>query len=208
MAGNTYFYVVQAIYGPLVSAESNSASAPVPTASTTTQVDLTGAFNRVGITANGQKFSAGLDGVGNALSGNLLGSSLTAGGVTFTIGTSGVVQSLGQTVGLPAGLFSKLELLATGVQGNQRGQTFVVHYTDGTSSTFTQSLSDWYTPQDYAGESVALTMPYRNQSNGNEDHRNFNIYQYALTLDATKIVSSITLPSDNRVEVLAITAVA
>ena len=41
---------------------------------------------------------------------------------------------------------------ATGVNGNQANQTFTVNYSDGTSTSFTQSLSDWFTPQNYAGE--------------------------------------------------------
>jgi hypothetical protein len=164
----------------------------------------------VGITADGQRFGPGLDGSGNALSGHLLGSSLSAGGVDFDIGAVGaanVVQSLGQTVSLPAGSFSKLELLATGVDGNQPNQTFVVNYTGGTSQTFTQSLSDWYTPQGYAGESVALTMDYRNRFNSGRDRRTFRVYDYAFNLDSSKTVSSITLPDNGHVEVLAITAV-
>ena len=42
-------------------------------------------------------------------------------------------------------------MLATGVHGNQANQTFVVTYTDGTTSSITQSLSDWFTPQNYRG---------------------------------------------------------
>jgi hypothetical protein len=210
VAGNTYFYVVQAIDGPAVSANSNQASAKVPAIGTTTQVDLRDAFNIVGIVTDGQRFSGGLDGGGDALSGRLLGSSLTAGGVQFNIGATGsanVVQSRGQTIALPAGSFSHLDLLATAVNGNQTNQTFVVHYTDGTSTTFTQSLSDWSSFENYAGESKALTMAYRDQSNRREDHRKFDIYTYTLTLDPSKTVASITLPNNSNVEVLAITAV-
>ena len=47
-------------------------------------------------------------------------------------------------------------LLATGVNGNQPDQTFVVTYVDGSTTTITQSLSDWFTPQSYPGEAVAV----------------------------------------------------
>ena len=50
----------------------------------------------------------------------------------------------GQTVTLPAGCFGALKILAAGVEGSQKSQTFTVAYADGTSSTFTQNLSDWY----------------------------------------------------------------
>ena len=210
IAGNSYYYVVQAIDGPAASANSNEVSAMVPASGSTTQVDLRGAFNLVGITRNGQPFAGGLDGGGHALAGSLLGTSLTSGGVKFDIGATGgadVVQSQGQTINLPASSFATLELLATGVNGNQTNQTFVVHYTDGTSKTFTQSLSDWDTPQDYAGESVALRMDYRDRSNGTIDCGRFDIYAYTLPIDPTKTVASITLPDNKNVEVLAITAI-
>ena len=38
-----------------------------------------------------------------------------------------------------------MNLLATAVNGNQANQTFIVTYTDGTTSSFTQSVSDWFT---------------------------------------------------------------
>ncbi len=43
----------------------------------------------------------------------------------------------------------------------QPNQSFTVTYTDGTTPTFTQSISDWAVPQGYAGESTALTTAYR-----------------------------------------------
>jgi len=96
-------------------------------------------------------------------------------------------------------------MLATGVNGNQASQTFTVTYTDGTTSTFTQSLSDWFSPQSYAGESQAATMAYRNTGAGGKDDRTFYLYEYSFALNATKTVSSITLPGNNNVVVLAMT---
>jgi len=36
-----------------------------------------------------------------------------------------------------------------------------------------QSVSDWLTPQNDSGESQAVTMAYRDLSNGTKDNRNF-----------------------------------
>src|SRR4029077_3845683 len=124
--------------------------------------NLSSAFNRAGIYADGSTFSGtgGLDGVGDALSANLLGTTQTWMGTTFAIGPAGssdVVSATGQTIALPAGQDVALDLLATGVNGNQPNLTFTVKYTDGTSATFTQSVSDWFTPQNYSGESKAVT---------------------------------------------------
>ncbi len=70
-------------------------------------------------------------------------------------------------------------MLATGVNGNQASQTFVVNYSDGTSSTFVQSMSDWFAPQSYAGESEAVTMAYRDTNAGVKDTRTFYLYGYS-----------------------------
>ena len=105
---------------------------------------------------------------------------------------------------MPSGGYGALTLLATGVNGNQAGQPFTVTYTDTTQATFTQSISDWYTPQNYSGESTAVTMSYRDLYNGTKDSRTFYVYGYSFSLNATKTVSSITLPNDANVEVLAI----
>ena len=149
--------------------------------------------------------------MGNALSSNLLGTSQVWNGVQFAIGAAGtnnVVQATGQTITLPAGQYTQLDLLATAVQGNQVGQQFVVHYSDGSSTTFTQSISDWYSPQNYAGESVVDRTSHRNTAGGGLDVRNFDVYGYRFQLDPSKTVSSITLPGDKNVELLAISTVA
>ena len=174
-------------------------------------VNLSSAFNRTGIVADGTKFGGGgLDRDGHALSSNLLGASLTAGGVTFDLGPAGaadVVSAARQTIALPAGNDAALRLLATGVHGNQASRTFTVTYTDGTTARFTQSISDWARPQRYAGQSTALTTYYRDTSRGKEQAGRFNVYEYTFTLDPTKAVRSLTLPKDANVEVLAATLV-
>ena len=74
-------------------------------------------------------------------------------------------------------------LLATGVNGSQVAQKFKVTYTDGTSSTFTQNLSDWFTPQTFLGEPKAMTMPYRDNGPGERDNRTFYLYEYKFILN-------------------------
>ena len=97
-----------------------------------------------------------------------------------------------------------MNLLATAVNGNQPNQTFVVTYTDGTTSSFTQSLSDWFTPQNYAGESKALTMPYRLLAIRSADNRTFYLYGYSFAINSAKTVKSISLPNNHNVVVLAV----
>jgi len=179
-------------------------------AAATTPVDLGSSFNRTGIISDRSAFCGGLDGGGSALSANLLGTSQTWNGTAFSLGAPGssdVVSTVGQTISLPAGYYASLQFLAVAVNGNQRNQTFTVTYADGTTATFTQSISDWYTPQNYAGESIAVTMNYRDVSNGTKDNRTFYVYGYSFELNATKTITSITLPNQDNVKILAINLV-
>ena len=208
--GNTYYYLVKSIVGSAVNAASNEATVTMPTNRSSIQVDLSSEYNLTGIYANGAKFSGGLDGGGNALSETEVGTSDNFGGVTYDLGPAGtndVVQGNGQTIGLPASSYSAVSLLATAVNGNQTNQTFTINYTDGTSTNFTQSLSDWYMPQQYADETPVLSM-YRNTSGGGQDNRVFYLSTYSFAVNPNKTVASITLPSNKNVEVVAISAVA
>ncbi len=173
---------------------------------TTGAVNMSSSYNVMGLVTDGALFlsGSGLDGGGRAYSANLLGTVVNAGGSPFSFGapnTPGAVSST--TVALPAGKFSTLKLLATGVNGSQVSQKFIVTYTDGTTATFAQSLSDWCTPQSYTGESKAILMPYRDNSNGTRDTRAMTLYGYTFSLSNAKTVKSITLPSNRNVVVLA-----
>jgi F5/8 type C domain-containing protein len=174
---------------------------------TTTQVNLSTAYNRTGIVTDGTTFSStgGLDFGGGAYSATLLGSTVTFQGLSFGLGPANAPDSVSSaTIALPAGQYSTLSILATGVNGNQPSQTFIVKYTDGTTSTFAQNLSDWFTPQSYAGESVVATMAYRDMSNGTKDNQTFYLYGYSFTLNSAKTVSSIALPNNANVVLLAV----
>jgi hypothetical protein len=168
---------------------------------------LTSAFNRIGIYKDGTPFSTsgGLDGNGNALSSAQVGSAITWNNASFDLGpanTNNVVSAAGQTINLPAGNDTALSFLATAVNGNQPDQTFTITWTDGTTQVFTQSISDWFTPQSYPGESIAAATVYRDTFAGGVDVRPFNVYGYRFALDNTKTVESITLPTNSNVELL------
>jgi hypothetical protein len=183
-----------------------------------TPVSLSSAFTRGGVYTDGTKFGncaltctgGGLDNGGYAFSANLLGSSTTFNSVTYNYGAANAnndVSAAGQTIQLPAGQYSSLRLMATAVGGNQTSQSFKVNYTDGTFATFTQSMSDWFSPQSYAGELDAVPMSYRDTNNGGRDSRTFHLYNYAFALNSAKTVQSVVLPSNANVEVLAMTLV-
>ena len=117
-------------------------------------------------------------------------------------GTADAVSSA--TIALPAGNFSTMNLLATGVNGNQLNQKFVVTYTDGSTTSITQSLSDWFTPQNYAGESQASKMAYRLTGSGATQNGPFYLYGYSFAINSAKTVKSLTLPQNRHVVVLSV----
>ena len=172
-----------------------------------TTVSLASASNIYGIFANGSTVTnGGLDSASYSYSSTLLPSSLTAGGIPFTLGAAGKADAVSNArVTLPSGSYSTLNFLATGVFGSQTNQTFTVTYTDGTTSVATRSLSDWGNSQSFAGESVASTMAYRLTSSGAQQAGPWYLYKYSIALNSTKTVKSITLPSNRSVIVLAMT---
>lgn len=175
-----------------------------------TSVSIAAQANVDGIGSAGSPvLKGGLDGAGDAYAAALLGTTATWNGVTFTLGQQNTADATsGSTVSLPAGKYTTLTLLAAGVNGNQPNQSFVVTYTDGTSSTFQQSVSDWYTPQNYAGESKALTEAYRLGPNGAVENGPFYVYGYSFAINSAKTVQSVVLPNNRFVIVLAVTLTA
>ncbi len=164
-------------------------------------------FNVNGIYTDGTHFpdNGGLDNDGNAYSSNLLGTTLTWNGTTFTFGTANAADVWANTtITLPTGSFSTLQILGAAVNGNQANQTFTVTYTDNSTTTLTQSVSDWFTPQDYSGESIAKSMTYRDVYNGTMDDRTFLLYGYSFGINPNKTVKSLTLPATRNVCVLAV----
>ena len=184
-------------------------SAGLGKAGTGTTVNLAPEFNLYGIYKDGSTYTTGgLDGGGYSYSANLLTASRVLNKDLFEFGPPNeldAIGSSGQVIALPGGSFSALMLLATGVEGAQKSQTLTVTYTDGTTTKYTQSFSDWFTPGHYKGEAEAVAMAYRNYDNGTKDQRTFNLYAYRFALNSAKTVQSITLPNDAHVAVLAAT---
>jgi hypothetical protein len=181
-----------------------------------TPVNLSSAYNLNGIYTDDTSFTTdGLDGGGFAYSSNLLTANRILNGVQFNFGPANqldAVYGAGEPISLPAGKFTSLQLLATGTNGPVLSQTITVTYTDSSTSTFTQSFSDWCScsnnPGQQPGESFALVMPYRDPGSGMQDPRSFNLYAYTFALNRAKTVQSVTLPNNRNVVVLAATLTA
>jgi Putative phage tail protein len=188
---------------------------PSPVASTT-PVDLSAAYNLIGIYSDGTTFSgsAGLDGAGRALSSNLLGKIITFDGTPYKIAAANannVVKCSGQTITLPAGKYQGIWMLITAVGpvNGQLAQTFTVHFSDATTQTITQSVSQWIVPQGFPGEFPAFNgLAYRNTSAGTKDQSAPSyVYNFSANLTPGKTVSSITLPNNANLMVVAMSLV-
>jgi len=167
-------------------------------------VDLSAPSNVYAIFSNGSAVTnGGMDTYGYAYSENLIGS--TWSGTTFNLGGAGVPSAVGGAViALPAGNFSAMQFLGAAVHGNHVRQVFVVTYTDGTTDSFTQSMSDWTTPQNYPGESKALTMPYRVRGLGSTLNGSVYLYGYSFPINSSKTVKSITPPNNRDIVLLSL----
>jgi hypothetical protein len=182
------------------SATINLTIAPVP-------VNLTSVYNRAGVYTDGRVFtSGGIDGNGFAYSRNLLGATETFAGTPYTFGTANVSNTVtSSTIPLPAGKFAALKFVGTAVNGNQTSQKFTVTYSDGTTTSFVQNLSNWKAPANYSGEATAMAMSYRDVYSGAADNRTFYLYSYSFAVDKTKIIKNLILPSNANVLILAVT---
>lgn len=170
-------------------------------------VNLSSSYSRSGVYPDGTPFSTGgLDMNGFAYSANLLGTTYTSQGVKYNFGPAGGRNiATGATIPLPAGNFSVVHLLGTAVNGNQPSQQFKIKYSDGTTSLFVQGLSDWSAANGFAGETTAMAMPYRNTYSGAKNNHTFNVYSYSFAINKSKTVTSLSLPSNGNVLILAVT---
>jgi hypothetical protein len=174
-------------------------------------VSLSSVANETALANNG-KGAGGLSNSGYSFSANLLGPTVSWAGPTFTLGSAGALDAVsGKTVTLPAGSFNTLSVLATAAYGDQLNQVFTVTYTNGTTQTFTQSMSDWGGATNYGassatflGESVAATMAYRVTPSGATQNGPWYVYGYSFPINPALTVQSLTLPANGDVVVLGV----
>jgi hypothetical protein len=174
-----------------------------------TPVSLSSGYNVYGIFTDGTNVTnGGYDGQGYAYSSNLLGTSVLWNGTTFTMGPANALDAVGNaTITLPSGKYSALNLLGSATNGKQTG-TLLVTYSDGTTSSFTQSFSDWDLPSPPAtqtGESLARGMAYRDVGTSTNAYsgQTVNVYGYGFPLNSAKTVASLTLPANANIKALA-----
>jgi beta-glucosidase len=189
---------------------SGSASVAVPYPS------LSAAYNTVGVSDDSDPSVGNFDGSGYSYSAQALasigitpGSTVSSGGFSLTwpnlaAGQLDALTGSGQVVDL-SGTGSQLAFLGAGSNGTQAGQVTVT-YTDGTTSTGTITVSDWYSNAAVSGDSLVATAPYWNEPSGSTLPKNHQVSLYLTTvpLTAGKTVASVTLPSNSGLHVFAV----
>jgi len=193
---------------------------PPGTGSTTVNVafaNLAAAYNTVGVSDDADPAAGNLDGSGYSFSAQALasvgvtpGGTVTSGSTSFTwpdvpAGQPDTVTTAGQIIAM-GGSGASLSLLAVGTNGTQSGP-LTVTYTDGSTSTSTLTVADWYSNQTVPGCTLVVTAPYWNRPAGSTLPANHKVSLYAASvpLNAGKQVAYVTLPSNGRLHIFAAT---
>jgi hypothetical protein len=188
-------------------------------------VPLSSYYNVHGIYSTGSVYNTGgFDNDGYSYSTTSLGSTVVWNGLTFAIGPPNAPDAVATpnadpscrgdnctrgpalVIPLPAGNFSNLYMLGAMVNNTSASQTFIVTYTDNSTLTFTQNMSDWFNVKGWAGESVVSCSEDRNFSDGTNasiQPDSACLYGYQIPLDPTKTVASVQLPGTRDIVMLA-----
>ena len=175
---------------------------------------LQAAYDNTGISDDSNVDSANFDGVGNSFSAEALaaaglapGTKIVHDGVTLTwpdvaAGQADNVIAAGQAV-LLAGTGSTLGFLGAGSPNDESGQG-TVYYTDGTTSSFSVTLDNYWYPPDTAGDDVIASTPYINSQGlggrprGQRQHTVYVFYA-GVAVDPSKTVQAVVLPAGGSV---------
>jgi hypothetical protein len=184
----------------------------------------TATYNNTGIENDGST-GANFDADGYAYSAQALsaagvgpGSQVTASGMTFawpnvSAGAADNYQANGQTVVVSgSGGSGSIAFLGAATNGPSTG-TATVNFTDGTSQSVTLSFSDWTlnggSASVQAGNTVAITTPYRDTTSGGRDTVATTVFATsAISLPSGKTVASVTLPASTNQGALHVFAIA
>jgi hypothetical protein len=170
-------------------------------------------YNVYGIYTPGSTYSTGgFDNDGYSYSTTTLGSptasTLLWNGMTFNIGPANAPDAVATTgataltIPLPAGNFTDLFMLGAMVNNIAAGQTFIVTYTDNTTTVFNQNMSDWFNAAGWPGESVINCSEKRNYQDGTTQTDSVCVYGYDIPLNVAKTVQSVTLPNTRNIVML------
>jgi beta-glucosidase len=172
---------------------------------------LSAAFNDVGVTDDANPSVGDYGGPGYSFSAQALaaagitpGSAVASGGFSFSwpdaaAGQPDNITPNGQVITL-SGTGSQLAFLGAANNGIATGQV-TVGYTDGTTSTATITLSDWYSNAADPGDSLVATTAHWNSPSG--PNHQVSLYLTTVPLTAGKTVAYVELPTSGNMHLFA-----
>lgn len=171
------------------------------------RVDLTAYFNEDAFSYDSKRSDGNYDGNNLSYSANLFTPNPVYDSTVYATGSlddgkSNSIHLNGQTIAVVQNKYESIRLLGSATNGNKAGIARV-NYTDGTFTYFSLSMKDWCT-SDTTGEKVVQTMAHIHSSTGDEIINNY-VYACYLNPDKTKTISSITMPDQKDMHILAIT---
>lgn len=101
-------------------------------------------------------------------------------------------------------LAGSLTVLAAATNGNKPASLFTITYTDGSTSTVTQGISDWFHSAAYPGETIVAKTTKWIMPTGVEQTAptsSLALYGYVFPLSAGKTVKSLTLPPTRNITI-------
>lgn len=155
-----------------------------------------------GFDANGHAYSANL--LGQIRESNGLGALQSWRGNIFVFGPPNALNGVASTtISLPHGSYSQILMLAATAYGPIANATFVVTYSDASTTSATYTMSDWCDAQFYTGETVVSQQVYRDAApSGTQDALATQTYGYSINLDSSKTLSTLKLPTTRDVVIL------
>ncbi|MGC8640919.1 MAG: hypothetical protein ACP5XB_13710 [Isosphaeraceae bacterium] len=107
----------------------------------------------------------------------------------------------GETIFVTQGSYTNLMILATALQSAQAA-SITVNYATGSPGTVNQTIGCWTTGVPGTGGSIAVDMPYFNNTSGRQSQHVY-LYGYSFPLDPTRAVVSFSLNNNRQTALFA-----
>lgn len=164
------------------------------------------AYNNVGISDDSNPAAGNINGLGQSFSAQALqavnitpGNPLVVNGVTFiwpkvASGMPDNYKAAGQTIPVtPVSGATTLAFLGVANSINVSAPA-IITYSDGSTQTFSLSLTHWVKGTPAYGNTQVAKMPYFNSASGRQN-KNVYLYYTSVALQAGKTIVSVTLPA-------------
>ncbi|HHW00180.1 MAG TPA: DUF5123 domain-containing protein [Clostridiaceae bacterium] len=173
-----------------------------------TKVDLSSYFNADGFSYDTKRNDGNYDDSGYTYSADLVNPAPVFENVEYQMGPfangqNNVVNCSNQTIALTPDSYISIRILGSATAGDKTG-TFRINYSDGTYTNVSVTMRDWCTGS--SGQKIVQTMAHRHSQTSDSPQTNY-IYAYYLTPASGKTVTSIRLPNNTHMHVLAISLV-